>query len=91
MAKAVLEIRSLARQHTAEMIRVLASVARSKGAPPGARVAAAAELLDRGWGKSAQVHSDPDGGPIQVVIRQLIETVDEKPMKTIEHEPACDS
>jgi len=52
----------------------------------GARVAAASELLDRGWGRSAQVHSAPDGGPIQVIIRQLVETVEQTEMKTIEHE-----
>ena len=77
MAKAVLEIRSLARQHTAEMVRVLVSVARSKGAPPSARVAAAHELLDRGWGRADIVHAGPDGGAIQVIIRQVIDITGE--------------
>jgi hypothetical protein len=73
------------------MLRVLVGVARQKSAPAAARVLAANSVLDRGWGKAAQVHASPDGGPIQVVIRQLIETVDQLPMKTIEHEDACDS
>ena len=73
MAKATMDIRSLARTHTAMAIGVLAGVARSKGAPPSARVAAANSLLDRGWGRAEQVHSGPDGGDIQVVIRHIME------------------
>jgi hypothetical protein len=59
---------------------------RSKGAPANARAYCAVALLDRGWGRANVTHTDADGGPIQVVIRQLIETIDEKPMKVIEHD-----
>ena len=86
MARTVADIRSKARAHTDMAINTLVGVCRARGAPPGARVAAASELLDRGWGRSAQVHSAPDGGPIQVIIRQLVETVEQTEMKTIEHE-----
>ena len=54
MAKATLEIRSLARIHTKTALRVLAGVMEQETAPPQARVAAAQALLDRGWGKAAQ-------------------------------------
>ena len=54
MAKAPLEIRSLARQHTELAIRTLVQVAASKKAPESSRVAAASALLDRGWGKPKQ-------------------------------------
>ena len=54
MAKAPLEIRSLARQHTDLAIRTLVQVAASKKAPESSRVAAASALLDRGWGKPKQ-------------------------------------
>ena len=85
-ALTVEELRSKARSHTEAMLNVLVGVARQRGAPPSARVFAANSVLDRGWGRAAQVHSGGDGGPIQVVIRQLTETVDQIPMKTIEHE-----
>jgi hypothetical protein len=52
-----------------------------------ARVSAAGILLDRGWGKAVQTHSDADGGPIQVIIRQLIDVTGEAEPVLIEHEP----
>jgi hypothetical protein len=56
-------------------LATLAGIARQPKAPPGARVAAAQTLLDRGWGKADQAHTGPDGGDIKVTIRQIIETV----------------
>jgi hypothetical protein len=61
------------------MVNVLMGVARSAKAPPGARVAAATVLLDRGWGRAPQEHTGPDGGDIRITIRQIIETVGKKP------------
>ena|SRR5215211_5999469 len=54
MAKAPLEIRSLARQHTARAIEVLAGIMNQSESADSARVAAANSLLDRGWGKAEQ-------------------------------------
>lgn len=54
MAKAILEIRSLARAHTETAIGTLSHIMRQESAPPSARVAAAQALLDRGWGKAEQ-------------------------------------
>lgn len=54
MAKAPIEIRSLARQHTEMAVRVLGSIMTDNKAPQSARVAAAQALLDRGWGKPDQ-------------------------------------
>lgn len=88
MAKAVEDIRSLARVHTVEMIRVLVMVARQPKSPPAARVVAANSLLDRGWGKPAATVTGADGGDIRVVIRQIIENAtqsDDEP-KLIEHD-----
>ena len=87
MAKAPVEIRSLARVHTEEMVRVLVSIARSKKAPEGARVVAANSLLDRGWGKPDQPHTGQDGGPLRVIIRQLTVNVEENAPIVIDHEP----
>ena len=54
MAKAVTEIRSLARSHTRTALNVLVAVMRNTKATPPARVAAANAILDRGWGKPTQ-------------------------------------
>lgn len=70
MAKALTDIRSLARVHTDMCIRVLCHIAQQPKAPPAARVAAISQLLDRGWGKPAQtVEGTGEGGAI--VIRWL--------------------
>ena len=54
MAKTPTEIRSLARAHTEGALKILAGIMNKTDAPEAARVAAAKELLDRGWGKSVQ-------------------------------------
>jgi hypothetical protein len=54
VAKAPLEIKSLARQHTRKALKVLAAIMDQPKTPASARVAAAAELLSRGWGKPQQ-------------------------------------
>ncbi|WP_213284898.1 hypothetical protein [Bradyrhizobium sp. sGM-13] len=60
-AKALVEIRSLARSHTRTAIRVLVGIMRSKDATPAARVSAANAILDRGWGKATQPLENSDG------------------------------
>lgn len=66
MAKAPLEIKSLARAHTKNALAVLAGVMGDQGAPHSARVQAATALLDRGWGKPTQLlGGDPDN-PLKV-------------------------
>jgi hypothetical protein len=72
MTKAPADLRSLARAHTELSVQTLAGIARN-GTSEQARVSAAQALLDRGWGRAAQVHSDAEGGPIQVIIRQVVD------------------
>lgn len=48
-------VRDLARAHTALAVQVLASIAADRAAPPGARIVAARELLDRGHGRASAV------------------------------------
>ena len=48
-AKTLVDLKSLARVHTATCIRTLASIVTQPKAPANARVAAAGQLLDRGW------------------------------------------
>lgn len=72
MAKAPLEIRSLARAHTETAINVLVGVMTNEEAPHSARVTASEALLNRGWGKPSQpLSGDPDA-PILI---QRIERV----------------
>jgi hypothetical protein len=90
-AKEIVDIRSLARVHTATCIRTLASIVTQPKAPANARVAAAAQLLDRGWGKGIQPHvGDDSHGNLQVIIRHIVEPVlgEEAEPVLIEHEPA---
>ena len=84
------DLRSLARGHTELCIKVLAGIVSQDAVPPAARVSAAGILLDRGWGKAAQTHTDADGGAIQVVIRQIIDVCGEAEPVLIEHDDGCD-
>jgi hypothetical protein len=70
MAKAPIDIRSLARAHTETAINVLAGIMNEPDSPPAARVSAATYLLDRGWGKPKQaiVGEDENGNSGPLVI-----------------------
>jgi len=48
----VADVRALARQLTANALNALAEIMEDEEAPAAARIAAAKELLDRGWGKA---------------------------------------
>jgi hypothetical protein len=62
--KAIENIRELARQHSGTAVATLAAIAES-GKQESARVAAAAALLDRAWGRPTQpLAGDDDMPPI---------------------------
>jgi hypothetical protein len=67
------DLKSLARAHTGLAIKVLAGMLSQEAVPAAARVSAASILLDRGWGKPAQMHTGEDGEDIKVTIRTIIE------------------
>src|SRR5215469_18509681 len=67
MAVAPTEIRTLARSYTKAAINTLVGIMRQPKAPPAARVMAANALLDRGWGKAAQLVA------VDGEVRQLVE------------------
>src|SRR5215471_16798752 len=67
MAVAPTEIRTLARSYTKAAINTLVGIMRQPKAPPAARVMAAVALLDRGWGKAAQLVA------VDGEIKQLVE------------------
>lgn len=73
MAKAPIEIKSLARSHTETALKTLAGIMMQSDAAPAARVAAANSLLDRGWGKATQpISGDDDAPPIKFTRIELI-------------------
>jgi hypothetical protein len=68
-ARALLEIRSLARSHTRTALRVLVGIMRSENATPAARVSAANAILDRGWGKPTQPLENSGEGALELIHR----------------------
>jgi hypothetical protein len=84
------DLRSLARGHTDLCVKVLAGIVSQEASPAAARVAAASALLDRGWGRAAQVHSDADGGPIRIILREVIDVVEKAEPLVIEHDGGHD-
>lgn len=73
MAKTPTDIRSLARSHTESAINCLVGVMNQNDAPPAARVAASSAILDRGWGKPAQMIVGEGGGPLQISVVRFAE------------------
>jgi hypothetical protein len=69
MAKALTEIRSLARSHTRTALNVLVGIMRSNDATAAARVSAANAILDRGWGKATQQIETGEGGALEMIHR----------------------
>ena len=63
-SKAAAQIRALARRHTRAAIKVLAAIMNQSDGPATARVSAAQALLDRGWGKAAQLIAGEEGGAV---------------------------
>ena len=53
--KEIAELRELAREHTEEAISTLIEIMQDKTAPHAARIKASECLLDRGYGKPAQL------------------------------------
>lgn len=49
--RVVMAVRDLAREHADEAVQVLASIMRDHDAPAAARISAAAEILNRGYGR----------------------------------------
>ena len=64
--KATATIKDLARKYTADALQALVGVLKDGG--DAAKVSAAKELLDRGYGKASTVLAgDEDGGPMKLV------------------------
>ena len=62
----MIELRELARQHTRAAVEAIIAIVQDADAPASARVTAASEILDRGWGRATQSveHAGPSGAAI---------------------------
>lgn len=79
MPRAPTDLRSLARSHTEMALRTLCGIAQN-GENESARVAAAAHILDRGWGRTPQAHTGENGeGDIRVTIRHIVQSLAAQP------------
>jgi formiminotetrahydrofolate cyclodeaminase len=86
-------LRDLARTHTEDAIKTLAAIMMRAKSPAAARVAAAAILLDRGWGKPLQpvenrnlnVNINLDSLSDAELIAMLAETDRSRDLQTEEH------
>src|SRR5437588_162755 len=56
------EIKALARRHSKAAVKALAAIMNNEDGPATARVSSAQALLDRGWGKAAQILAGEEGG-----------------------------
>jgi hypothetical protein len=64
-------MRSLARSFTEASISVLGGYVVGEQAEPNVRIAAARELLDRGWGKPNQPHEAKIEGALEIILRDI--------------------
>ncbi len=66
--KVIAEVRDLAREQTDKAVKTLISIMDNSKAADAARAAAANSLLDRGWGRPAQVVSGDPENPHKLVV-----------------------
>jgi len=65
--KATRDIKAMAQEYGEEAVTTLATIMKDESHPPAARVAAAKELIDRGYGKATQpIAGDPDMPPVGI-------------------------
>jgi hypothetical protein len=70
-----MDVQQMARTHTPEAINALVLALKV----PQTRVPAAVALLDRGWGKAAQVVVGPDGGALAMTINVVTGVARDEP------------
>jgi Family of unknown function (DUF5681) len=88
-AKIIGEIQELARAHTPSAIKTLVGIMENEQSPPAARVAAAAHLLDRAYGRPPQglEHSGNVGLTLEQLIRSSYQLGDDARQITDDTKP----
>jgi hypothetical protein len=80
------EVRDIARQHTPGAIKTLVRVHKNPKSPPAARVAAAGEILNRGWGKPGSLDLENAEALVIKVVKFNNEQIEGDDIKVIEHD-----
>ena len=92
MAKHIPDIRSLARAQSKNAMNVLQAIMMEPQSPPSCRVAAACYIIDRGWGRAAQVVMGDKDNPLTLNVNitddQRAEALRLYFMKTVQHSAA---
>ena len=68
----MMELKSLARDQTNLALNVLIGIA-TNGESEAAKVTAAINILDRGWGRPSQPHDAKVEGDINITVRNILE------------------
>lgn len=79
--KVVAEVRELAREHTEQALNTLVTIMGDEKANHSARVAAATQILDRGYGRAPQ--SLTVKGNVETHIIALLKSLDDQEAKPI--------
>ena len=66
-----IDVRSLAREYTPQLVLRLARLA-NHAESESVQLGACIALLDRGWGKPASTFDAEEGGDIRIVVRHII-------------------
>src|SRR5262245_54357092 len=82
--RSVQEVKALAREHTVGAIETLVKVHKNPKSPPAARVAAASEILNRGWGRAPSTDLEGAEQLVIKVVRFNQDQIEENDIKTIE-------
>ncbi len=72
--KVTAEVKELARKHTKDALSTLVKILKDKDAAPAAKVAAANSILDRGYGKPAQI-SQIEGNADKPVVHKIVREI----------------
>ena len=75
MISKMTELRILARKHTETAIKTLLGLMTNEKVAPPYRIAAANSLMDRGWGRPAQMLASEDGGALGIRITEIVNTI----------------
>jgi hypothetical protein len=75
MISKMTELRVLARKHTRTAVATLLGLMTSEKVAPPYRISAANSLMDRGWGRPAQMLANEDGSALGLRITEIVNTI----------------
>lgn len=85
--RVMLQLSDMCKLHTEDAVKCLAAIMNNDMGNENARIAAAREILDRGHGKSAQVHTGDDPDTQIIVVTHVPRHSDTTDAIDAEHSP----